>query len=63
MAAWLAVPLVWSPRRLKFATSGFLALFMDLDHVIAELVLARGFINHRRTNGGPVCVHAPAGHP
>ena len=46
----------WLSCRLKSAISGLLACSMDPDHVLAELVLARGFSDHRRTNVGPVCV-------
>ena len=44
-----------SPRRLKSASFGLLVSSTDLAHVIAELVIAGGLIDHRRTNAGPVC--------
>ena len=43
------------PRRLKSASFGSLFLSMELAHAIAELVIAGGYIDHWRTNVGPVC--------
>ena len=51
-AVRVALHLTWSLRRLKPAHFGLLLCSMDLAHAVAELVVAGGNIDHRRTNCG-----------